>query len=153
MDKRQTKRILNYSLLAAGVATAVTGCVIQLGFHVGRGEGIEPFLGLLREQWAVLHKLSSVAFLGFCIRHIYAHRKWYSTVLGRSSLYQKNRHVLLFSFLFIITSITGLIPWFIDLCYGGGVVRHNWVEVHDKVALLLAVFAVLHVARRVRRLV
>ena len=62
----------------------------------------------------------------------------------------KNRQVMILSMIFILAAITGYIPWFIKLTRGNMIIRKFYIEIHDKLALILFVFFVLHVVKRLK---
>lgn len=66
-------------------------------------------------------------------------------------LFYKNckRHQI-FSLLFVLVAITGLTPWFIDLLKGDLMQRKVFIEIHDKLAIVLAVYLILHVIKRIK---
>ncbi|MCX8055970.1 MAG: hypothetical protein N3A67_09940, partial [Ignavibacteria bacterium] len=52
--------------------------------------------------------------------------------------------------LFVLVAITGLTPWFIDLLKGNELLRKVFIEIHDKLAIILVVYLILHVIRRMK---
>jgi hypothetical protein len=65
-------------------------------------------------------------------------------------LLTRNSQVIILSVLFILVAITGFTPWFIHLLKGDEMVRKTFIEIHDKLALLLSVFLLLHIAKRLK---
>jgi len=47
-----------------------------------------------------------------------------------------------------LVAITGLVPWFIDLLNYNSILRLILIELHDKLALLLIIYLILHVIKR-----
>ncbi|MDP4266867.1 MAG: hypothetical protein Q8880_05485 [Bacteroidota bacterium] len=62
----------------------------------------------------------------------------------------KNIQVVTLSMIFMIVAFTGLVPWFIDLTGSGGILRLILIEIHDKLALILVIYIVLHLIKRCR---
>jgi hypothetical protein len=83
------------------------------------------------------------------IVHIYLHINWYKAVIT-GKVFRKNRQVLIWSALFIFTAFSGLIPWFVDLFAGSGDARLGLIEIHDKLALVLIIYLVLHLAKQLK---
>jgi hypothetical protein len=77
------------------------------------------------------------------------HWKWYKTVI-KKRLVAKNIQVLTLSMLFVLVAITGFIPWFIDLLKGDEILRKAFIEIHDKFAIILSVYLILHVIKRLK---
>lgn len=157
MTIRKNKWILNYILLLAGISASVSGIVMQIAYHFGNPDDITKanriVLWLDYADWSVVHKIVIVIFVLSVVYHIYVHRKWYKAVLGKPYLCKKNRQVLLFSGLFILSTITGLIPWIIDVFGMSQFSRIIFIEIHDKISLILFVFILLHAIRRAKRFV
>jgi hypothetical protein len=81
------------------------------------------------------------------IFHIVQHWKWYKIVV-KKRLFAKNQQVLLLTLIFLVVAITGFIPWIINLCNGDQILRKTIIEIHDKIALILFVYLVFHVVKR-----
>lgn len=158
--------LINNLLLLSGVITIISGLVLQLGFHIhaarqhqdagfrGAGYGqirefdqIQSVWGINYSGWSAIHKISVVCFVMLMIYHIYKHLKWYRGIISRN-LWGKNVQLMILSGIFLFTSLTGIIPWMIDLLGNTNVYRFVFVEIHDKLALLLVVFLILHVIKR-----
>jgi len=73
--------------------------------------------------------------------------KWVKTVIDKHSI-RKNIQVTTLSVLFLMVAITGLVPWLVDLLSSTSVLRLIFIEIHDKLALLLIIYLVLHIYRR-----
>jgi hypothetical protein len=144
--------VSNLGLLIIGVTIIFSGMLIQVEYHIGN-HGIIPtndiVLGFNYLGWSRIHKISIVAFTLFMMYHVHVHWKWYKAVITKK-LFSKNQQVLILSFLFIVVAITGLTPWCIDLLNGDQVHRKILIEVHDKLAIFLAIFLILHGIRRVK---
>lgn len=144
--------IVNLGLFIFGIITAFSGMLIQIKYHMGNHGNIainDFVLGLNYHDWSVVHKISIVLLSLFAIYHIYQHRKWYKVVISKR-LFAKNQQVLIFSLLFVLLAITGLTPWFIDLLKGDEMQRKVFIEIHDKLAIILVVYLMLHIIRRMK---
>lgn len=162
--------IINNLLLISGWVVVFSGLVLQIGFHMGgpyeqqiESRGIhsqsiqyEQFreidtnkivCGFNYSVWSTIHKSIIVLFLLLIIYHIYVHWKWYKGVITKH-LIGKNRQVVILSVLFLLVAITGLIPWFFDLSGNISIFRIFFIEVHDKLTLILIVFLFLHIIKR-----
>ena len=155
MDKRKIRRwVLNPLLLACGGAVAVSGFVLQLGFHVGHHGGInhsQLVWGWNHGAWSLFHKILCVVFTVAVVLHLAVNIKWIRAVIVRHILL-KQTQVCIVSVLFVLAALTGFAAWAFD---GTGMhyVRKGFIEIHDKITLFLVVFLVLHVWKRFRRLV
>ena len=94
-----------------------------------------------------VHKYAIFFFSLFMLYHIYAHWKWYKAVIIRH-LIGKNIQVTILSILFLLVALTGLIPWFIDLSGSTSLLRMLFIELHDKFALVLIIFIILHLVKK-----
>ncbi len=162
--------IINNLLLISGLVVIFSGLVLQIGFHMGgtNGHPVESHgmqtpsmqyeqlreidtnkivCGFNHADWSTIHKSIIVLFLLLIIYHTYVHWKWYRVVIAKH-LIGKNRQVMILSVLFLLVAITGLIPWFIDLSGSMSVSRIHFIEIHDKLTLVLIVFLVLHIIKR-----
>lgn len=152
MAIRKNKWVCNVILLLAGIATSLSGIFIQGGYHLGNSDPTTKIIfGLDYETWSFVHKISIVIFMLFCMYHLSVHRKWYKVVLAKQLLRKKNRQVLYLSFFFLLSAVTGLIPWSIDCLEGSINLRRLFIEIHDKVSLLLVLFILLHAIKRRER--
>ena len=170
-QKRNLLRFLiNNLLILTGMITAISGFVIQVGFHIGseaRQRGLyahsQPAIieqrgkivpdgtvwGIDYTTWSVIHKSAIVLLSLLMIYHFIVHRKWYKAVFTKG-LANKNIQVITLSFLFAVTALTGLVPWIVDLSGGNDSVRTVLIEIHDKVTILLTIFLILHVSGRIK---
>jgi len=158
--------LINNLLFFSGAITIISGLVLQFGFHIhaarqhqeaGSGDanyeqirGFDQIPGVWEinySGWSAIHKISVVCFVLLMIYHIYKHLKWYRGIIFRN-LMGKNVQVMILSAIFLFTSLTGILPWIIDLLGSTSVYRFVFVEIHDKLALLLVVFLILHVIKR-----
>ena len=144
--------IVNLGLLFFGSILAFTGLLIQINYHMGNHGAIDinnRVFGIDYPGWSVIHKMAVIFISIFITLHIVRHWKWYITII-RKKLMAKNRQVIILSIVFILTAITGYMPWFIKLKGGDEMIRKFYIEIHDKLALILFVFLVLHVLKRLK---
>jgi len=147
-----------------------SGLTLQIGYHMG-GPGEQHInsrqiqsqsmqyeqlreidtskivCGLNYSDWSNTHKFVIVFFSLLMVYHTYVHRKWYKGVITKH-LIGKNKQVIILSVLFLLVAVTGLIPWFIDLLGGNSIFRMLFIEIHDKLTLILIVFFALHIIKR-----
>ncbi len=143
---------INSGLLILGLLTVFSGLLIQVEYHIGHHGKIalnNHVLGISYNGWSDIHKISIIILSILMIFHISLHWKWYKVVI-RKKLVAKNRQVLTLSVVFILVAITGLIPWFIDLMKGDLMLRKTFIEIHDKLAIILSVYLILHVIKRLK---
>jgi hypothetical protein len=163
--------LVNNLLLLSGIATIVSGLLLQLGFHIGsmkrsheRGlhtrtadfeqvRDIDPnnmVWGIDYTRWSMIHKIIIVFFLLLMIYHAIIHWNWYKGVFIKH-LIKVNNQVIILSMLFILVALTGLIPWCIDLSGNKNIgSRLFLIEIHDKLAILLTIYLILHVIGRLK---
>lgn len=159
--KRSTiieKLYKHINLIISGAATIITGFILQFGYHIGtprhRGSGYfssmseKNVLGLNYGEWGTAHKAAILFFLAFCIQHIIKHFKFYKTVM-RKRLYSKNKLITWVTITFVITALTGIIPWIIDGASGSYFLRKVFIETHDKVAIVFSLTMIMHIIKRV----
>ncbi|GAB1453676.1 hypothetical protein MASR2M47_37320 [Draconibacterium sp.] len=152
MEKNINRFIVNLGLFVFGIASAFSGMQIQVKYHMGNHGNIainDFVLGLNYHDWSVVHKISIVVLSLFAIYHIYQHWKWYKIIITKR-LFAKNQQVLIFSLLFVLVAITGLTSWIIDLLKGDEMQRKTFIEIHDKLAIVLTVYLILHIIRRMK---
>lgn len=174
---RQRKRtirnfFINCLLVFTGLLMIFTGLTLQMAYHIG-GQGshhteintlpaqtpqyeqmreidvTKTAMGFTYIQWSMMHKWVIVAFTLLMTYHVYAHWKWYKGVI-RKQLIGKHFQVITFSFIFLFVAITGLLSWFISLGDGSGSLRLILIEIHDKLAIILTIYMVLHVIGRMK---
>jgi ferredoxin len=144
--------IVNSGLLFFGIAMSLSGFVIQLKYHMGHNSGLESdnsVLGIGYYNWTNIHKTSIIIFSFLMTLHFFIHWKWYKTIIIRK-LAQINRLQIILSIVFILVAITGYIPWIINLSGGSDIVRKSFIEIHDKIAILLFVLLTLHLTTRLK---
>jgi hypothetical protein len=153
---KQNRGIINISLIIVSLATILTGFVIQFNYHIGKLSPIVETWGLAYSSWSLLHKLSIVVFSLLMLFHIVLQWKWYKIVVIRK-LISKNKQTMILSVIFVITAVTGYVAWFAGLANGGpssdaALFRKEFIEIHDKVAIVLTIYIILHVVKRIKRI-
>ncbi len=144
--------IMNLMLFILGSAAIFSGMLIQVKYHMGNHGSIavnDIVLGINYQGWSAIHKTTIAALSLLMIYHVYQHWKWYKVVITKK-LITKNQQVLILSLLFVLVALTGLLPWFIDLLKGDEMLRKGFIEVHDKLAIILSVYLILHIIRRLK---
>lgn len=162
--------LINNLLLVSGFAMVISGLMMQLGFHMGGPNGhhngvheinspeipyeqlreIDPskiVFGFRYSDWSIAHKYAIVFFSLLMIYHIYTHWKWYKGIV-KKRLIGKHIQVTALTLLAVLVAVTGLIPWIIDLSGANSILRLGLIEIHDKLALILVVFLILHLFQR-----
>lgn len=143
---------INLGLLLTGAVMALSGFIIQFGFHMGHHGSIDeslPVLGLYYAGWSISHKTAIVAVSLLIMVHIALHGDWYRAVV-KKRLFARNKLVITLSAIFIIVAVTGYVPWFIKLAGGSDLTRKVFVEVHDKITIVLFACLLIHLAKTFR---
>ncbi len=144
--------ITNVGLLLTSIAMALSGFVIQFGYHMGHHGGIDEHnlvLGMYYSGWSNSHKITIVIASFLIMAHMALHGEWYKTVV-KKNLFARNKLVTTLTIIFIMMAITGYISWLVTLADGFDAVRRILVEVHDKLAFVLFAYLIIHVAKRFR---
>lgn len=161
--------IINNLLLIVGLVMMFSGLIMQIGFHMGGHQvdtngfqtqsipyeqlraidTVKIVCGFNYSDWSTIHKVVVILFSLLMIYHTYVHWKWYKGVITKH-LIGKNRQVIILSALFLLVAITGFVPWLIDLSGGPGTLRMHFIEIHDKVTLILIVLLILHIIKRLK---
>ena len=169
------KFLTNNLLLIFGLVTILSGLVLQMGFHFGGPDvhqvGVHEaqaqsmqyeqlrkidtnkiVCGFNYPDWSAIHKFAIVCLSLLMMYHLYAHWKWYKGVITKR-LIHKNTQVIILSVLFLLVAITGYIPWFVDLSGSTSILRMLFIEIHDKIALVLIIFLFVHIIQRLKWMV
>ncbi|MBN1533777.1 MAG: DUF4405 domain-containing protein [Spirochaetes bacterium] len=138
---------VNMANLLPFLLLAATGLVLQSEYHLHRLPCCTPVLGLQKGGWLLLHKLFAVVSLAGCTLHCLLHRRWIAAAFRRRMQRRTvpsriTRYLLVVS---IPTALTALVSWFF---LGPGHGRFMLVEIHDKLALVLTILFLLHLATR-----
>lgn len=147
MGKSRIGFVVNSLLLAFGAAMVVSGFVIQFGYHVGRMPLKADIWGISYSVWCGAHKWVAIAFAASVVWHVWLHWKWFRGVIAKR-LFRRNGQTLILTLVIIIVSVFGFVPWAVDLFNGSASVRHIMIEIHDKAAIVLFVYLVLHFYKR-----
>lgn len=160
--------MFNNLSFVVGLIMIVSGLTLQVGFHLDKprdrhfiGQAIHSQLetrdelndtstkiwGFSYSSWSTIHKTAIAIFSILMVYHFISHYKWYKTVLTRK-LVGKNIQVITLSAVFLLVAITGLIPWLLHLTGSTSIFRFVLIEIHDKVALILVVFIILHLIKK-----
>ncbi len=142
--------LLNLALLLAGLASASSGLIIQVKYHMGRHGSLDA-TDWGYATWAQFHQLASVTLLGLVVWHLIVNWKWLRAVWNKG-LFHKHRQLVTMSLIFLAAVLTGLSAWAISWTGMGFQSEKMVVEIHDKLTLFLTVFLILHVWSRWRRL-
>ncbi|HRV32670.1 MAG TPA: DUF4405 domain-containing protein [Candidatus Paceibacterota bacterium] len=146
------KYINNIGLFLSGVFTMFSGMFIQLKYHIGNHNHIKTnqiVFNLDYKTWSYFHKISIVIFSLLMIFHFYQHWKFYKIVFTKKII-TKNKQVIVLTLVFVFVAITGFIPWFIDVLNGNDIIRKSIIEVHDKIAIILTIYLILHIKKRIK---
>jgi len=152
MEKYFNRFSINLCLLISGFFTVFSGILIQVKYHMGNHGNISTNDHVFRMsyyEWSDTHKISIVVLSVLTIFHFVMHWKWYKIVI-KKWLIIKNKQVITLTILFILVAFTGFIPWFIHLMKGAEMLRKAFIEIHDKLALILSVYFILHVIKRLK---
>jgi 2-oxoglutarate ferredoxin oxidoreductase subunit delta len=144
--------LMNVGLLLSGLFMAVSGIVIQFNYHMGQHGEIDLsriVWGFDYFGWSDIHKIAVVFLSVLMVFHFKMHSEWYNTVF-KKNLVSRNKQVIILSIVFILVAVTGYIPWFIKISGGQELTRKVFIEIHDKLALILFVYLVLHVSNRLK---
>lgn len=152
MKNPHIRLFINLGLLISGLIMAFSGLLIQIEFHLGNHGGIElnkTIWGLNHSEWSFIHKCFISIFTLFMIFHFILHKLWYKVVFSKK-LFVKNKKTITLTIVFILVAITGYIPWLIKLTRGDFWMREIFIEIHDKIALILVVFLLLHFLKKLK---
>jgi ferredoxin len=144
--------IINAGSFFSGFLAVFSGFLIQVSYHMGQHGTIDVnkmVLDVNYSGWTDIHKISILLLSVFMTFHIVQHWTWYKTVI-KKKLIAKNKQVIILSTVFIFVAITGYIPWIIDLTINNQTTRKFFLEIHDKLTIILFVFLILHVTKRLR---
>lgn len=144
---RQKTFPINRALWVLGMATLLSGLMIQYQYHLRNSPGETTFFALNRPAWNTLHVWASLLFSGVVALHAWAHRKWYGNVWKRNFPAQQRPTVLLTALTFLVV-VSGSIPLFMLYSGGNPTVRLSLIELHDKLAILFIIVVVCHSVKR-----
>ncbi|MCU4158092.1 DUF4405 domain-containing protein [Carboxylicivirga sp. A043] len=146
------KMLINIGLLVFLIFTIVSGLLIQIKYHIGmHSENImdKSVISFDYYDWSCFHKISIVPLFVLIVFHISLNWKWFRTVISKR-LFNKNRQVITLTLIFVLVAITGFVPWIIDLAEGNEMTRKRLIEFHDKIAIILSIYFILHIMKRLK---
>lgn len=144
--------IINIGVLFSSLLTAFSGFLLQVEYHLGNHgttASKNHVFGIGYHDWSNIHKFSIVTLSLLMIFHTYLHWKWYRIVI-KKRLIAKNKQVLTLSGIFLLVAMTGFIPWIIDFLDGSKMIWKGFIEIHDKLAIILTLYLILHVIKRLK---
>jgi hypothetical protein len=139
---------VNLANLLPCLLLAFTGLVLQLQYHMHHLPAEATVLGLQKDAWLLLHKVFAVMSLAGVAIHCLLHRKWIAAA-ARRRLQRKPAASRISWYLLLVsipTALTGMASWLLTEAGGHG--RFMLVEIHDKLALVLAMLFILHFVTR-----
>jgi hypothetical protein len=142
---------INLGLLLFGSAMVFSGLLIQQSYHMGHHGQIDTnhfVLGLNYFNWSDIHKISIVLVSIAMVFHIILHWEWYKAVVRKKKLVFKNQQAIILTIIFIFVAVSGYIPWLIKLSGGSELSHKAFIEIHDKITLVLLVYLIFHVTKR-----
>lgn len=166
MHRKQWNFAIDWLLLAAFVATAASGLVLLLHFHVGGGIGHTEAFGLSRSLWNGLHRVAATIVLAAGVAHVVLHWKPLKSRVAAAFTRTGRQHrteALLYAS-FVVSVGTGFAACFAGLAgslppgeAGQAVLPsaaqlagapHSLVDLHLVSSLLLSLLAVHHTRHR-----
>jgi hypothetical protein len=121
-----------------------SGFLIQIFYHMKSFSSDSLVWGLNRADWLLFHKITVVIAFSLTLIHLMLHYKWFIGVI-RKNLYISGNKLTKRTFrlfiMFIIVSLTGLIPWVLGFAPEA---RHQIIEIHDKAAIILTIYFLYH---------
>lgn len=99
--------IINIGLLVFCIASAFSGILIQVKYHMGNHGNIainDNIFEIDYHSWSLIHKISIVVLTVLMFYHVYYHWKWYKAVITKR-LVTKNQQVLILSLLFVLDGL------------------------------------------------
>ena len=142
--------IINSGLLLFGSVMAFSGLLIQFNYHMGNHGDIDMnavVSGISYGGWSDIHLISIILVSILMVYHFILHWKWYKTIV-KKNLIAKNKQVIALTIIFILAAITGYASWLNKLTGGEDITSKAFIEIHDKIAILLFVFLILHVVKK-----
>lgn len=138
---------VNIGLLISSLVVVFSGLLIQIYYHIGDQDFTSVIFGFKHFGWLQVHKVSSSLFAVFMLHHIITLQKWYKVVINKK-LYSKHRQVITFSVISLLVTLTGFIPWFIDILSDEHKLSFILIEIHDKIGLVFVFYVLLHILNR-----
>jgi hypothetical protein len=159
MGNRSTaNRRINMISLPVSVLVFGTGLILLFWFHVGDGARRMELFGLRKPLWLDIHLVSSIAFFVCSVVHIHLHWKYITTVVARwrANLPKKTKSTTGEQVLMLIAAAVvlwaGFYAW---VGFPNATLEnreyHRWIDIHNRVGILLLVGMGVHIKRRWRR--
>jgi hypothetical protein len=160
MNNRSTaNRLINMMSLPVSVLVFGTGLILLFSFHVGDGMHRMELFGLKKALWLNIHVASSLAFFVGSVIHIQMHWKYVMTVVARwrVNLPRKTKSTTWEQVLMLIAATVvlgaGFYGW---IGFPNATLEnreyHRWIDIHNRVGILLLVGMGVHIKRRWRRI-
>lgn len=151
MKKADKNLITDLLLLPSGFLTVFSGILLQIKYHMGRLPKTTEVLSINYYEWTVIHKYASVLFFVILCVHIYLHKEWYISLFRKIPV--KRERTSRLALILLVTSLLGFIPWgqsIINSLLGrpSPVTERIFVEIHDKLGILLMIKIIMHVWKR-----
>lgn len=162
---RKQRLYVDTVLLTMAPVAWLSGLVLFLEFHIGRGCFRSEALGLSRLVWQTLHRVSAIAVLSGLVIHIAPNantilRRAIRVVRGRAARHDTHELALYATSATVL--VTGFVAWLVVAGspplwgpIGLGPIaagRHPWIDVHNLTALVAIVLSINHIRRRWRAL-
>jgi hypothetical protein len=151
------RRINTISLLVS-VLVFGTGLILLFWFHVGHGAHRMELFGLKKALWLNIHLVSSIAFFICSVLHIHMHWKYITTVVARwrANLPKKTKTTTYEQVLmFIAAAVVLWAAFYAWVGYPNATLEnreyHRWIDIHNRVGILLLIGMGVHIKRRWRR--
>lgn len=144
--------IVNTALLCSAMIMAFSGLLIQISYHMGNHSGFRfdtAVFGVRYPGWSYIHRVSILLFSVSAVFHCALHWKWYQNII-RKKLFSNNLQTVSLSVVFILVAITGYIPWIIHELKDNENLRKSFIEIHDKLAIILFIYMILHLIKRIK---
>jgi hypothetical protein len=144
---------LNLGLLVTGLASLVSGFLIQIEYHMHDGAAFRAtrlVWGLGYAAWTLVHQVGSASMLTIAVWHLVLNRKPLFALLTRDGAWRRQASV--FFALFVVAVVTALAAWIAGTLVDSNRIEHALVEIHDKVVIPMAVLMVVHAWQRRARL-
>lgn len=140
---------IDVALAITGLYFSLTGILIQMKYHMHGRSKDSLMLGMNYPVWNTLHVLSSLLGILLISIHVYQHRKWYLSIFKNKKI-PKQKPTLIISIIFILMVFTGFIPLTLRLIDPAkfAELRFMFIEIHDKLGILLSILLTGHILRR-----
>lgn len=144
---------IDLALAITGLYFSLSGLLIQLRYHMHDKNKLSLLLGMDYSSWNILHIISSLLGLVLVCIHVYQHRKWYLNIIRNRRL-PKQKPTLIISAVFLLMAFTGLASLALRILdpVKFAESRFMFIEIHDKLGILLSIFLTGHILRRLNLL-